>query len=265
MGDVAVTARRAGSPIDELLAAVAFLTRLPVASHRTGGTRTGAAAFGLVGAVLGLIAAIPLAVLGSFHALLASIAAVALLALLDGGLHLDGLADTFDALAAPGDAAERARTDPRAGIAGVVAIVAVLGLDVAALAELATRDGWRAAIVLVAAVTVCRAVAPAWAVTVGRRWRPADGLGAWFAGSTTTVEAVVAAISAVLVTLVLVELGGPLVALAVLVGLGVSAIVGGIVVRARHQLDGDGYGALIEITLAAVLVSAAVLAAPTAG
>jgi len=263
VGDVAVRpSRREASPFDELVAAIAFLTRVPVASHGTSRSRTGAAAFGLVGGALGLVAAVPLVLVGSLHPLIAAIAAIALLAVLDGGLHLDGLADTFDALAAPGGAAERARTDPRAGTAGVIAIVAILALDAAALAELATRDGWTAAATVIAAVAVSRAVAPVWAVAVGRRLRPPDGLGAWFAEATTIVEAVVAAATAVIVTLLLVEFRGALVALAVVAGVVGSAVVGAILLRLRGRLDGDGYGAVIEITLAAVLVAAALLAVP---
>ena len=69
----------------------------------------------------------------------------------------------------------------------------------------------------------------------------------------------------VVLTLLLVEFGGPLVALAVLAGLIASAVAGVVLVRLRGRLDGDGYGALIEITLAAVLVSAALLASPASG
>jgi adenosylcobinamide-GDP ribazoletransferase len=147
----------------------------------------------------------------------------------------------------------------------VIAIVAVLALDAAALAELATRDAWRAAAVLIAGVAVSRAVAPIWALAVGRRLRPPDGLGAWFGEATTTGEAIVAGVTVAVLTVVLVEFVGPIVALAALAGVGVAAVTGGVLVRLRGQLDGDGYGALIEITLAAILVSAALLAAPAAG
>ena len=62
-----------------------------------------------------------------------------LLAAVSGGLHLDGLADTADALVAPDAyAAERAREDPSVGPGGAVALLVVLGAEVAALAS---RDG----------------------------------------------------------------------------------------------------------------------------
>jgi adenosylcobinamide-GDP ribazoletransferase len=246
-------------PAAELLAAIAFLTRVPVGS-RGGSRRTGAAAFGLVGAVLGLVAGLPLLAVGAAHPVLAAVAAVGLLAALSGALHLDGLADTIDAVAAPAGSEERARTDSRAGTAGVVAIVVVLGLGAAALAELAGRGGGLLAMaMLVAAAAVSRAVAPAWAVAVGRRRRPPGGLGAWFADATSGLAACVALLSAAIVLAALVEFAGPRVAFAAVVGGIVGSAIAGGLIRLRRQLDGDGYGALIEVTTAAVLLIAALI------
>jgi adenosylcobinamide-GDP ribazoletransferase len=63
---------------------------------------------------------------------------VALLAVVTGALHLDGVIDAFDGLFA-GKTPERRleiMRDPRAGSYGVVAVVLVLGLKIAALASL---------------------------------------------------------------------------------------------------------------------------------
>ncbi len=263
MGELASPAARE-SPLrgaaDEVVAAVTFLTRISVTRLATGRSRTGAAAFGLVGAALGMAAAVPLLVAGAAHPLPAAIAAIGLLALLDGGLHLDGLADTFDALAAPAGAAERARTDPRAGAAGVIAIVVTVGLQAAALAELASRGGLLSAAAFVAAVTVSRAAAPVWTVAVGRRMAPPDGLGRWFADATSPGAAAVAIGSAAVVVAALVEMTGIAVGLAAVTGMIGALIVGAIVVRLRRQLDGDASGALIELTVAAVLLAATLLA-----
>ncbi|MET0385348.1 MAG: adenosylcobinamide-GDP ribazoletransferase [Polyangiales bacterium] len=74
---------------------------------------------------------------------LAAIAAVAFAALITGGLHLDGLADLFDALG--GGRGERQRMldimrDPRIGAHGASALLLVVLAKVAAIAELdATR------------------------------------------------------------------------------------------------------------------------------
>lgn len=249
-----------GHPLAELIAAVAFLTRVPVRPLGDSRSRTGAAAFGLVGALIGAAAAAPLLLAGAGHPVPAAIAGVGLLALLDGGLHLDGLADTFDALAAPSGAADRARTDPQAGTAGVVAIVLTLGLAVASIAEVAAGDAVRAAAVVIAAAALSRAAAPVWAVAVGRHRRASGGLGTWFANEVTRVSAVVGFGTAAVVVLVLVEFAGPAVALASVAGLAAASIAGLVLVRLRGQLDGDGYGAIVELTFAAIVLSAALLA-----
>jgi len=244
----------------ELLAAIGFLTRLPVRPGWVQADRTGGAAYGLVGAGLGLLAGIPLLVAGVAHPLLAALGSLAILAALDGGLHLDGLADTFDALAAPPGTADRARTDPRAGTAGVVAVVLALGLDAAALGELAAHGGFAALAAIVAAASVSRAVAPAWAVLVGPRRRPGEGLGSWFAETTTGFAATVALVTAGIVVGVAVELGGPSIGIAALAGTISAALLVGAVVRFRRQLDGDGYGAAIELTFTAIVVASALAA-----
>jgi adenosylcobinamide-GDP ribazoletransferase len=250
----------AGGPLDEIVAAVAFLTRVPVRIRSDRPARTGAAAFGLVGFGIGLVAALPMAVAGTLHPLPAAILAIGLLAVLSGGLHLDGLADTFDALAAPAGAAERARTDPRTGTAGVVAIVVILGLQVAALAELWSAGSTLTSVAtLIAGVAVSRAAAPVWAVVVGRRLRPAEGLGAWFADHVTPGAAATALVSAIAVSLVLVEFSGPLVLVAVVAGAMAASLVAGWIVAGRRRLDGDGYGAIVELTLTGILLAAAVV------
>ena len=186
----------------------------------------------------------PLLVAGASHPLPSAIAAVGLIALLDGGLHLDGLADTFDALAAPSGGADRARSDPRAGAAGVVAIVVTLGLAAASIAEVAAGDGVRAAAVVIAAAALSRATAPS-----GRSRRPSPACRrrarAWFADEVTRG----AAAFALLTRPDRPPARGvrrPGVALASLAGPAAAASSG----RARpgpRQLDGDGYGAIIEL------------------
>ncbi len=261
MADFAVARGRRTGPIAEVRAAVAFLTRVPVAGRAAGveaPATTGAAAFPLVGAALGALAAVPAVLAGPGHAMLGAILAVGVLAVLDGGLHLDGLADTIDALAAPPGAAERARTDPRAGSAGVVGIVVVLGIEVAAIAELAAHDALTIVATLVAAGAVSRASAPVLAVLVGRRRPAPSGLGTWFAGRVSTTEAIVATVVAAIAVAAAGVAAGRLVAAVaagtVLAGAAILAVV-----RARGQLDGDGYGFAIEATLGAVLLAAALV------
>ena len=248
-----------------MTAAIALLTRIPV---RTDGTRAGAAAFGLVGAVLGLAAAAPLLV---FAPLPGAVLALAILAVASGALHLDGLADTADALVAPtADAAERARQDPRVGAAGAVAIVLVLGVDAAALAQVAGRSPFVAAAALVAVVAASRAAATV-APFVAGSVRP--GFGRWFADRTSRADAT-AAVGTALVVVVLANvavriaapvgvpapLGATLApAVAGIVALVAGGIAAAIVSRLRGGLDGDGCGAVIELSVAAGLLAASVI------
>jgi adenosylcobinamide-GDP ribazoletransferase len=242
----------------DVRAAAGFLTRLPVGAV---GDRVGAGAFGVVGAGIGLAAAVPLAVIGGAVPLVAAVLAIAVVVIVSGGVHLDGLADTADALAAPSpDVAERARTDPRLGSGGVVAIALDLALAVAALATLAARDPGLAAAAVVVAVAVSRSAAPvaAFAWTRAGGGGTPHGAGAWF------VERVrPASIAAVLVTTLVVVAAATLLAgLAIAVGTAWAVAAGAAlavwVVARRGQLDGDGYGAIIELTFLAVLTGIAI-------
>jgi adenosylcobinamide-GDP ribazoletransferase len=83
-------------------------------------------------------------VLHTASALLQAAVLLAVWVAITGGLHLDGLADSADAWL--GGLGDRARTlaimkDPCAGPAGVVALVLVLLLKLAALAALVTANG----------------------------------------------------------------------------------------------------------------------------
>jgi adenosylcobinamide-GDP ribazoletransferase len=252
---------RAAAAIAELRAAVTFLTRVPV--HRTAAEldRTGAAAFGLVGAGVGVVAAVPLLLFGARLPLPAAVASLIVIAVASGGLHLDGLADTADALAAPTrDAAERARTDPRVGAAGVVAIALALLLGTALLAAIAAADPRLAAVSVVTAATGSRSIAPIAAWIEGRRSTPPpDGLGGWFASRVRPADATAAVDTTIAVVVLGSTIAGPAVVLGAVVGLGVAAAGAVFVVGRRGQLDGDGYGAIVEMTFVAILAGIAVL------
>ena len=261
-------------------AAVALLTRLPVATHdRSGGdldrpsaVRTGAAAFGLVGAGLGLVAAAPVLLLGAALPLLAGALAILTLAVVSGALHLDGLADTADALAAPDPAAaERARRDPRVGAAGAVAVVGALLVDVAAVAGTADLAGPTiAALALVVAASGSRAAAVVLART-GTGAEPAHGtpggagFGAWFAARVVRWDVAAALGSAAVAALAFAVLGSVPASLAAVVGAAAGFGLSLAVVRIRGGLDGDGLGAGVELVFAATLVAVAIWSAVAAG
>src|SRR3954452_1648361 len=161
-------------------AAFALLTRLPVSSSDD--ASGGAAAFPLVGAVVGIVGAVPVVVAGSGQPVLGGLLAVGAMAVVTGVLHLDGLADTPDALVAPYPAAaDRARKDPAVGPGGVVALLLVLGTEIAALAGLATSgSGFLAGAALVVAATVARTI-PVVVVQVAPGHVQGEGFAGWFA------------------------------------------------------------------------------------
>ena len=69
----------------------------------------------------------------------------------------------------------------------------------------------------------------------------------------------VALVSVVIVTVALVPIGGLIVAIAVLATLIAGCAAGAIVVALRGGLDGDGMGALIELSVMAGLIAAAIV------
>ena len=164
------------------------LTTLTVLPLRAGRVDRPSAALAMAGApVVGLALGAVLAVAAraltaaGLGPLPAAAVLVTLLALLTRGLHLDGLADTFDGLGsyAPPDRALAIMKSPEAGPLGVSAVVLALLADAAALSALVARHGWLLIAVAVAVgrfgITLCcaRPVPAA---------RP-EGLGALVAGT----------------------------------------------------------------------------------
>jgi len=143
--------------IQSLRAAMAFLTVIPVATAEgTSGERLGRAYFPAVGALLGLVAGIAFALAAPVTSpLIAAVAATAVMAVLTGALHLDGLADAADGLFGGGDIARRLEVmrDSRVGSFGLVAVVLILVGDVAALASMSAP---RAIVALVIAGALSR-------------------------------------------------------------------------------------------------------------
>ncbi len=244
----------------ELAAAAAFLTRLPIPRSATDLDRTGAAGFALVGAAIGLAGSVPMLLLGPRLPLPAAVLSLAVVVIASGALHLDGLSDTADALAAPTpNAAERARTDPRVGAAGATAIGLDLLLGASLLATIAAADTRLTIATLVVAAAASRAAAPvaAWIVS-SRGRRPRGGLGGWFGALVTASDVVVVVTSTIVLVALAALLAGTAVAAGALTGAVVAAIAGTALVARRGQLDGDGYGAIVEITFLAILAGVAI-------
>ena len=130
--------------LKRLIMAAQFLTivPLPVRTDWAGvrmATLTGV--FPLVGLLLGLVAAgCAVALSHVFGVALTTALVMLVLTASNGGLHLDGLADTFDAIATRGDRERKLRSmkDSAVGPMGVIAIVFALGIKFLVLVELAT-------------------------------------------------------------------------------------------------------------------------------
>jgi adenosylcobinamide-GDP ribazoletransferase len=243
-------------PLRAVVAAFAFLTRLPVWAGplRDADLGRSVAFFPLVGLVLGLaLTGLGYALVGALDPLLAAVLLVATLAALTGGLHLDGLADVFDGLG--GARGDRGRMldimrDSRIGAHGAAALVLLLLAKVLAVGQLLAR---RDLLALLAFPAVAR-----WAVTPAIVFVPyarPEGLGRPFKGAAGPRQVAVAtAIVALLVAGV--GLRGVLPALAALAAVGLLALW----IRARlGGLTGDVYGAAIELAEVAALVTAAAL------
>lgn len=133
--------------MNSFLLAIQFLTCIPVKAKETfeEGQLSGAVIyFPLVGLILGLV----LVGINSFlsfllfNPFLIGVILTATLAVFTGALHLDGLADTFDALLSGKDKEGKLRImrDPHLGTMGVLSLIGVVLLKVSALFSLGTAD-----------------------------------------------------------------------------------------------------------------------------
>lgn len=195
--------------------------------------------------------------------LVAAVLTVGLLALLTRGLHLDGLADTADGLGS-GRPAEQALEIMRRGDVGpfgVVTLVLVLGLQVAAVAQLLVSG--TGALGVAAALVVSRLALPLvcfQGIPPARR----DGLGAAVIGSVGRSGALVAVLLAVAALAVSVAVAAATYpfdagdAFAVVVLAPVGLLAGGALcrhaVRRLGGLTGDVLGACVETTFTTTLV-----------
>jgi adenosylcobinamide-GDP ribazoletransferase len=252
-------------PLRPLRAALSLFTIIPVGAGREISREEAGRALRWL-PLAGLLVALPaagveLAAEGGgrspAHRLLAATLAVGVMAVLTGGLHLDGLADTADGLASRrsrGEALAIMRR-PETGPLGVAALILVLLVQVTALATLGPgRIGPPA--LLLAAVT--GRVAVLLAAGPGSPAAHPEGFGALVAGTVSTRVRVIA----VTVLLAAATAGGYLLndtgtAARWLAAAAAGLLVGGLLRRAALRqlggITGDVFGALIEIGTATVL------------
>ncbi|MBY0280134.1 adenosylcobinamide-GDP ribazoletransferase [Candidatus Binatia bacterium] len=236
-----------------LALALAFLTRLPVRVDAGDERDVGrsVAFFPLVGALLGAaLALLAWLVGGRLPDSVLAVLVTALLAALTGGLHLDGVADTFDALGAPG--ADRARLleilrDSRIGAHGATALLLVVLLQVTALHAVLAAP--HATPILLACLAVARFVAAL--VIVLFPYARTSGLGVAFHAHARRADVVVAGVVAALFVLA----AGRAALLASLLATGVVLLFVQRVASRLGGVTGDVCGAAIELAQVAFLVA----------
>ncbi|HEX3696966.1 MAG TPA: adenosylcobinamide-GDP ribazoletransferase [Polyangia bacterium] len=238
-----------------IVAAFAFLTRIPVGNARVrdGDLGRSVAFFPAVGLVLGLgVTGLAFGLRAYLPPLLLAVFAVALLAALTGGLHLDGFADVFDAVG--GGRGDRARMlnimrDSRIGAHGAAALILLLLAKVLAAAQAIERRDFVALLVFpaIARWTVVPLIV---LFPYARR----EGLGRAFIGEAGRGRL---AIAAVLTAVIVGGLGARLLLPTVIATAG-ACLLGLWMRRRLGGLTGDVYGAAIELGEVSVLTVMAI-------
>ncbi len=233
-----------------LLIAIQFLTCLPLPIR----TKLDAAAMGrsmrwfpAVGALIGALLAIADEALSPvLSPELRAALMVGLLVVITGGLHMDGLMDSCDALLAPVPAERRLEIlwDSRVGSFAVVSAAAALLLKYAALLALPSASRVTA---LIAIVTLSR-----WAMVYATVRYPAArtvGLGHAYKAGAGARELAIASILALLGVIA----SGPAGLLAFALAWGATVLLARAIMSKIPGLTGDTYGAIcesVEITVA---------------
>ena len=230
-------------------ATLSFISRLPVPRRWVQGLDAaeyvrGIITFPLVGLLLGALCGSVLVVVQHWCGVpLAALFAVLTLALLTGGFHLDGLADTCDGVFS---ARQRERMleimrDSRLGTHGGLALVFVLVAKILTLSELQLRDTS-----LIAALAAACAVGRGCAVLLmfGHRYARQAGLGNLFIGKVSRKDTL---ITLIITALAVAGLLGAKGVFALLVTMLVIFLLGAVLKRTLGGQTGDTLGAAIEL------------------
>ncbi len=238
------------------LAAVQFLTRVPVGASHGPGMAAAVTWFPVVGALIGAAVGGLAAGLGELvPASVAAAVAVLFGVLLTGAFHEDGLADTADAIAGGWSRQRRFEIlrDPRHGSYGVAALSGSIVVRIVAVGSLGPAAAFAG---VVSAHTLGRGAAVA-----AMGWAPLarpDGLGADYAATVTRRRAAVAAGTALALTAVATGWWvGPLALAAAVPACAVAVLA----CRSLGGITGDILGAIEQAAECTVLVVVSGLAA----
>ena len=235
--------------IKSFFAALSFISRLPVPARLSQGLeieqyQRSIITFPLVGLLLGAIAGAVVMLLQPWcGGPLAALLGVLALALLTGGFHLDGLADTCDGIFS---ARRRERMleimrDSRLGTHGGLALIFVLVAKVLVVSEVALR-GTSALAALAAACAVGRGMAVL--LMYRQRYAREEGLGNLFIGKITLRQMLITMGIALALATLLLGVNGLRAALITLV---LVWALGQALKRTLGGQTGDTLGAAIEL------------------
>lgn len=243
--------------IQSFLAALQFLTRLPVHLSSPPGEKTlgySLPFYPLVGLMIGTL----LIALGWLLRDAPPLVAAALLLtgwiLLTGGLHLDGLADSADAwVGGMGDTEKTLAImkDPNCGPVGVAAIMLVILLKFAALHSLFIAQEW---IALLCATILARTLIPLLFLTTS--YVRSHGLGASLA---THQPRKLSMLVVAATPLLLLQITGIAYFWLPLAAILTFLVLRFMMMQRIHGMTGDTAGALIEMTETTVLLTAVLL------
>jgi adenosylcobinamide-GDP ribazoletransferase len=240
--------------LDGLDTALRFLTSLPLPwSIRGGQLGSALPFFPLVGALIGGLLLVVGWLAGSFWPPLSqAVLLVVAWSVLSGGLHLDGLSDTADAIMSWRDREQKLAImkDSRIGTMGALAIAAVLLLKLAFLSD--AGAGWWQSVLLAP-------ILGRWAMLLAIGGFPAarpGGLGSMVQGQLAGWQLALISGLVTLVATLIAGVGGLVAVL--LVGV-VAYALGRWWTKELGGLTGDTYGAICE--LAEVVALAALIAA----
>lgn len=220
-------------------ASLQFITRIPVPARYAQSVAIddyskGVVTFPLVGLVVGLIGALVFGLIQLlWGAPLASIGVVLIGAVLTGGFHLDGLADTADGVFSSRPRARMLEImrDSQIGSNGALALILVVGIYTLAIYRLTLTSGdvW---LLIIAAPIISRTLAVV-LLMFRQNCANENGLGHYYIGNVTTKNSYITLIIGTILVLALSGLSGLLsAALTGLFGLGYRAFI-------NHKLGGQ--------------------------
>jgi len=251
---------------------ISFLTQIPVGKDiKIEAVTAQSYLFPVVSLVIGLpvsvVAFLAFGYMGSTPEIAAVLTVLALY-LVTGLIHLDGLADFFDGLMAPGSKRDKVRAmrDDKMGVAGLCATIFVLllslftiasiGADLAAAASSFNLVSFYPFASVFTIAEVSAKLSMNTCMVLGKGFDGHDGLGALFIQSSSPRKYLAALLSALLIAFLFTV---SLQFLIVLTGIIIAFFVSSIAKRKLGVMSGDVMGASNELARSATLLLWALL------